>query len=304
MFKSIDFLSSNGIPILSVYVSVIVKYYLCQTGVIMGYLENLFSLKGKTALVTGGATGIGRMAATAMVQAGATVMIASRKGETCAQTADEINAFGADGKAIGFAGDVGSEEGVIDLALKVRDNADKLDILINNAGATWGAPIDEFPYGAWAKIMDVNVAGLFTLTQKLLPMLRASATLEDPSRVINLGSIMGSASIGDGAFSYAASKAAVHHLTKILAKEMAHEHITFNAFAPGPFQSKMTAFATGTKEQAQKVGSGVPLGRIGSPDDIAGATLYLCSKAGSYVTGAILPLDGGIHVISKTGLFD
>ena len=269
----------------------------------MTYLEELFSLKGKTALVTGGATGIGRMAATALSQAGADVMIASRKGDECNNTATEINAMGGAGKVTGFAGDVGSEEGVNNLALEVSNRAETLDILINNAGVTWGASIDEFPHGAWAKVMDVNVTGLFMLTQKLLPMLRNSASLEDPSRVINLGSVMGTANIGDGAYSYSASKAAVHHLTKILAKELAGEHITFNAFAPGPFQSKMTAFATTTDEQAAKVGKGVPLGRIGAPHDIAGATLYLCSKAGSYVTGAILPLDGGIHAISKSGLF-
>lgn len=270
----------------------------------MGYIEALFSLKGKTALVTGAATGIGRMAATAMVQAGATVMIASRRGEDCLRVAGEINAMGGSGEAIGFAADVSTEEGIQNLADEVGKRADNLNILINNAGVTWGAPFDDFPHVAWEKVMNVNVAGLFTLTQKLAPMLKASATLEDPSRVINLGSVMGSANIGEGAYSYAASKAAVHHLTRILAMEMAGEHITFNAFAPGPFQSKMTAFATTTDEQAEKVGGGVPLGRIGSPDDIAGATLYLCSKAGSYVTGAIIPIDGGIHAISKSGLFD
>jgi NAD(P)-dependent dehydrogenase (short-subunit alcohol dehydrogenase family) len=269
----------------------------------MNYLENLFSLKGKTALVTGGATGIGRMTATALVQAGADVLIASRKGDECAKTAAEINAPDIPGKAIGFAGDVGTEAGIDNLVLDIQGRTDKLDILINNAGVTWGAPMDEFPYAAWAKVMDVNVTGLFVLTQKLLPMLKSAATREDPSRVINLGSVMGTSYIGDGAYSYAASKAAVHHLTKILANEMAAQHITVNAFAPGPFQSKMTAFATATDEQAAKVGRGVPLGRIGSPDDIAGATLYLCSKAGSYITGAILPLDGGIHTIARTGLF-
>jgi NAD(P)-dependent dehydrogenase (short-subunit alcohol dehydrogenase family) len=269
----------------------------------MNYLEDLFSIKGKTALVTGGATGIGRMAATPMVNSGATVFIASRKGQDCVKTAEEINALNGPGKAIGFAADVSSEEGIENLVLDLQGKTDKLDILINNAGVTWGAPLDEFPYGAWGKVMDVNVAGLFALTQKLLPMLKSSATPEDPSRIINLGSVMGTAYIGDGAYSYAASKAAVHHLTKILANEMASEYITINAFAPGPFQSKMTAFATTTDEQVANVGKGVPLGRIGSPEDIAGATLYLCSKAGAYITGAILPLDGGIHTISRVGLF-
>ncbi len=269
----------------------------------MDYLEELFSLNNKTALVTGGATGIGRMAAAALVQVGATVLIASRKGDECVKTAKEINALGGPGYALGFSGDVGSEDGVNKLALEVMERTDKLDILINNAGVTWGAPLDEFPYGAWGKVMDVNVTGLFALTQRLLPALKSSASIEDPSRIINLGSVMGTAYIGDGAYSYSASKAAVHHLTKILANEMAGEYVTINAFAPGPFQSKMTAFATTTDEQVTNVGKGVPLGRIGAPDDIGGATIYLCSKAGSYVTGAILPLDGGIHTISRVGLF-
>ena len=276
----------------------------------MNFLDDLFSLKEKTALVTGGATGIGRMVATGLVFAGAKVMIASRKGDECEKTASEINILAknssgasAAGSIAGFGGDVSSEEGVAKLVADATDRTDILDILINNAGTTWGAPFDEFPHGAWGRIMDVNVAGLFTLTQKLHPILKSAASAEDPSRIINLGSVMGTSYIGDGAYSYAASKAAVHHLTKILANEMAGEHITVNAFAPGPFQSKMTAFATDSDEKALNVGKGVPLGRIGSPDDIAGATIYLCSKAGSYITGAVLPIDGGLHTISKTGLF-
>ena len=272
----------------------------------MDYLGELFSLNNKTALVTGGATGIGRMAATALSRAGATVMIASRKGEDCERAAEEMNAANENdtcGAVYGFGADVASEAGVDRLAKTVLERTQKLDILINNAGTTWGAPFDEFPHAAWSKVLDVNVTGLFALTQRLAPILKASASSEDPSRIINLGSVMGTSYIGDGAYSYAASKAAVHHLTKILANEFAGEHITVNAFAPGPFQSRMTAFATASDEQAAQVAKGVPLGRIGAPSDIGGATIYLCSKAGSYVTGAILPLDGGIHTISRTGLF-
>ena len=268
----------------------------------MGILNKLFALDGKTALVTGAASGIGRMAATALVEAGCNVMIASRNGDACKSVAEELNELGG-GKAEGFAGDVSSEAGILDLVKSVNDRADKLDILINNAGTTWGEPLESFPYHAWAKIMDVNVTGMFHLTQQLLPLLQASATAEDPARVINLGSVMGTAAIGDGAYSYSASKAAVHHLTKILARELAEKHITFNAFAPGPFQSKMTAFATATDEQANHVGRGVPLGRIGTPEDIAAATLYLCGRGGSYITGAVLPLDGGIHVNPERDLF-
>ena len=274
----------------------------------MRIFEDLFSLEGKTALVTGGATGIGRMIATALTLAGARVMIASRKGEDCERTAAAIASLaserGATGTIEGFAGDVSTEAGVLALAKAVLERTDKLNILFNNAGVTWGEPLDTFPYNAWAKVLNVNVTGLFHLTQQLLPALQSAASDADPARVINLGSVMGTAALGDGAYSYSASKAAVHHLTKILAKELAGRRITVNAFAPGPFQSKMTAFATGSDEKAAKVGAGVPLGRIGSPDDIAGAALFLCGKGGAYVTGCILPLDGGIHVETGGALFE
>ncbi|SFK93609.1 NAD(P)-dependent dehydrogenase, short-chain alcohol dehydrogenase family [Pseudovibrio ascidiaceicola] len=275
----------------------------------MGYLEELFGVAGKTALVTGGGTGIGRMVATALAEGGARVFICSRKLDVVEKTAEEINTNlkannpEAAGSVEAFQGDVGSEEGVLALAEAVRERSPKLDILVNNAGITWGEPLGTFPYFAWKKVMDVNVAGLFHLTQTLLPELKASGRPEDPARVINLGSVMGSTPIGDGAYSYSASKAAVHQLTRILAKELAKEHITFNGFAPGPFQSNMTAFATGTDEKAAHVGKGVPLGRIGHPDDIAGATLFLCGKGGSYVTGEVIPLDGGIHIATGTNLF-
>lgn len=269
----------------------------------MSIFEDLFSLDGKTALVTGAATGIGRMAATALVKAGCTVLIASRKGEACEAVAAELNAMGESGTAQGFAGDVSSQEGIDALVSEVNSRTDKLHILINNAGVTWGEPLDTFPYQAWAKVMDVNVNGLFYLTQQLLQKLEKSSSTEDPARVINLGSVMGTAPIGQGAYSYSASKAAVHHITKIMAKELADHHITFNAFAPGPFQSRMTAFATATDEQADTVGKGVPLQRIGAPEDIAGATLYLCGKAGAYVTGSIMPLDGGLHLDHPNSLF-
>ncbi len=269
----------------------------------MSYLESLFSVAGKTALVTGGATGIGRMVAEALVRGGAHVLIASRKGADCAAVATELNALDAAGSADGFAGDVGSEEGVAEIAKAVRDRSDKLSILVNNAGISWGSPLETFPHSAWAKVMNVNVAGLFTLTRDLLPLLDAAASDEDPARVINLGSVMGTVPLADGAYSYSASKAAVHHLTRILANEFAGRRITVNAFAPGPFQSKMTAFATGSDEKAAIVGKGVPLGRIGAPEDIAGATLYLCSKAGAYVSGAILPLDGGMSAHDSNRLF-
>jgi NAD(P)-dependent dehydrogenase (short-subunit alcohol dehydrogenase family) len=264
----------------------------------MSYLDGLFSVAGKTALVTGGATGIGRMAVEALARAGARVLTASRKAEACEAVAQEINALGLPGSVEGFGGDVGSDAGVQALVDAVKARTPTLDILVNNAGKTWGAPLGEFPWKAWDGVMSVNVAGLFTLTQRLLPLLSAAATSDDPARVINLGSVMGASPIGDGAYSYAASKAAVHHLTKILAKELAQRRITVNAFAPGPFQSRMMAFAVGDEEKAAKVGAGIPIGRIGRPDDIAGALLFLCGRGGAFTTGAILPLDGGIGVES------
>ena len=269
----------------------------------MSYLEELFSVAGKTALVTGGATGIGRMAATALIRGGANVLIASRKGADCEKVAEELNALGASGKAEGFAGDVATEQGVLALAGEVKSRTQTLDILINNAGTSWGAPFAKFPHVGWTKVFDVNVTGLFLLTRELVPLLAAAGSDGDPSRIINLGSVMGTQPLAEGAYSYTASKAAVHHLTRTLAIEMAGRHITVNAFAPGPFQSRMTAFATGTEEGAQKVGRRVPLGRIGAPDDIAGATLYLCSRAGAYITGAILPIDGGQSVHHGLTLF-
>ncbi|MBO6718688.1 MAG: SDR family oxidoreductase [Rhizobiaceae bacterium] len=269
----------------------------------MAYLDDLYSVKGKVALVTGAATGIGRMAATGLVHGGAKVLIASRKGEHCEAVAAELNALDAPGSAEGFAGDVSTEEGVAALVAAVKARTDKLHILVNNAGATWGADLESFPYKAWSKVLDVNVTGLFHLTRELLPLLDKAATDDDPARIINLGSVMGTQPMADGAYSYTASKAAVHHLTRTLANEFAERRITVNAFAPGPFQSRMTAFATASDEQAAHVGSHNPLGRIGRPDDIAGSTLYLCSRAGSYVTGAILPVDGGQSVQHGMRLF-
>jgi NAD(P)-dependent dehydrogenase (short-subunit alcohol dehydrogenase family) len=260
------------------------------------YLNGLFSVEGKTALVTGGATGIGRMMAEALVQAGAHVMICSRKADHCEHVAAELNRMEAAGSAEGFGADLGSEAGVLAAAAEVKSRTDKLHILANNAGATWGADYETFPRSAWDKVMNLNVTSIFELTRELTPLLEAAASDDDPARIINTASVMGIMPVADGCYSYSASKAAVIHLTKILANEMTRKRITVNAFAPGPFPSKMTAFATASEQGAAATGAKNPLGRIGRPADIAAATLFLCGHGGSYITGTTIPLDGGYLV--------
>jgi len=259
------------------------------------YLESLFSLDGKTALITGGATGIGRMAAEGLVRAGADVIIASRKLEACEECAAWLNRFKA-GCASALAADLSNEAGVTALAEAVSGQFPRLSILINNAGTSWGADLETFPYSAWSKVFSVNVTALFTLTQKLLPLLSANAGTGDPARVINLGSVMGSQPMGDRVYSYSASKAAVHHLTRILAKELAPRNITVNALAPGLFESRMTAFATQDAARLPRIRERIALHRLGRTEDIAAAMLFLCGRGGAYVTGAILPVDGGVGV--------
>src|SRR5205085_2938744 len=173
-----------------------------------------------------------------------------------------------------------NEDGIAALANEIANRFPRLSILVNNAGRSWGAPLDTFPYAAWESVLAVNVAAPFTLTQRLLPQLSASATRDDPARVINLGSVMGAQPMGDGAYSYVASKAAIHHLTRVLAKELAPRHITVNALAPGLFESRMTAFATKDPARAARIDERIPLGRLGGPADIAAAVLFLSGRGG------------------------
>lgn len=260
------------------------------------YLDGLFGLSGKTALITGGATGIGRMMAHGLVQAGAHVLICSRKGDACEAVAAELNALDAAGSAEGFAGDLASEESHAALVADVKSRTDKLHILANNAGATWGEPFETHPRKAWDKILTLNVTAMFELTRDLTPLLEAAASTDDPARVVNTSSTMGIVPIADGAYSYTVSKGAVLHLTKLLANEFTKRRITVNAICPGPFPSRMTAFATATEDGADKVAEMNPLGRIGRAEDIAGLMLFLCGRSGSYVTGAAIPVDGGYSV--------
>ena len=265
--------------------------------------DHLFNLTGKTAVITGGATGIGRMAATGLAAAGARVLITSRKGDACEATAEEINALRLSGRAEGFAGDLSSEKDIKILINEIKSRTSQLDILMNNAGRTWGEALGTFPYQAWDKVMSLNVAGMFHLTQGLIGFLSASGSSRDPSRVINIGSVMGEIPMGEGAYSYAVSKSAVHHMTRILAKELADHNITVNALAPGPFQSEMTKFAIGDEKGSEKVSRKIPAQRIGRPEDIAASMLFLCGYGGSYITGAILPISGGLNISTGPSIF-
>jgi NAD(P)-dependent dehydrogenase (short-subunit alcohol dehydrogenase family) len=254
-------------------------------------LDGLFDISGKAALVTGASRGIGLMIARGLLQAGARVLISSRKAGDLEATASQLAAVG---ECEAIQGDVSTPEGAAALAAQTRERFERLDILVNNAGVTWGAPLEQFPASGWERTSHTNVEGVFQLTVALLPALRAAADAEDPARVVNIGSIDGLRTPELENYSYSASKAAVHMLTRHLARRLASEHITVNAIAPGPFPSKMTAFMLDDEQRRELVAGMVPLGRIGAPDDAAGLVIFLCSRAGSYLTATVIPLDGGI----------
>ena len=267
-------------------------------------LSKLFNVDNKIALVTGGGSGIGKAISEVLAFSGSKVYITSRKSEIIKKTSDEINMRNPKHKVKYICSDLSSESSIKNLVEKFEAKESHLDILINNSGLSWGAKLGEFPYHAWDRVMKVNVTGLFHLTQSLLPKLASKATLKQPSRIINIGSVMGTAALGAGPYSYSASKSAVHHITKILAKELAPKKITVNALAPGPFLSRMTEFAMGKEEGKKRVSENVPIGRIGQSSDIKGAILYLCGPSGSYITGAIIPIDGGMHVATGPEIFE
>ena len=244
---------------------------------------DLFSLDGKVAVVTGGTSGIGRMITDGLLDAGMRVYVASRKAE--ASEGDGL---------VTIPADLSTQAGAEGLAAAIAEREETVHLLVNNSGATWGAPFEEYPDSAFDKLWAINVKAVFHLTRALLPQLRAAATAEDPARVINIGSVDGIRVPVMETYAYSTTKAAVHMLTRHLAQNLARDHITVNAIAPGPFDSKMMAFALDDPGTRSAISSSVPLRRVGEPGDLAGTVIFLASKAGAYLTGSIIPVDGGI----------
>lgn len=257
--------------------------------------DSLFSVQGKVALVTGGTSGIGYMIAEGLVKHGAKVYVASRKVEACEKTAKELSEYG---ECIGIAADLSTEAGCLNLVEELGKRESGLHILVNNAGVTWGAPLEVYPGDAWDKIQNLNVKSAFVMTQKLLPMLSEAASAQDPARVINITSVAGQMTGSMSAYAYGPSKAALNHLTRILANELAGRHITVNAIAPGVFPSRMTKFVLKDEDSAAEQERQVPLKRLGQPSDMEGLAVFLSSPAAAYITGNVIALDGGTAVKS------
>ena len=247
----------------------------------------LFSLKGRSALITGGSRGIGRMIAEGFLAQGARVYISARKAAACDQTAKELSAFG---HCVSLPADVSTLEGAQALVDAYAKHEDALDILVNNAGAAWGAPYDEFPESGWDKVVDLNLKTPFFLTQALTPMLKKAAT-DHLAKVINIASIDGISVNPQETYSYAASKAGLIQLTRRMALRLAQDRIVVSAIAPGAFASDMNKLA---RDHGDEVKERIPAGRIGVPEDMAGAAIYLASRAGDYVMGSTLVVDGGV----------
>ncbi|MBU0992605.1 MAG: SDR family oxidoreductase [Proteobacteria bacterium] len=257
-------------------------------------LEELFSLKGKVALVTGGSRGIGKMITQGFLSAGASVYITARKKEACDQTAEELKTLGV---CISLPADIGTAEGRKDLLNQFMDKEDNLHILVNNAGTNWGESFASYPDEAFQKVLNLNVTSLFAMTRDFSALLEKGASQDDPSRVINIGSMDGlhiPTVSHTGTFAYTSSKAAVHHLTRDLAIQLASRHITVNAVAPGFFPSKMTDYVF--EKHKSDIEANCPLKRVGKAEEMAGVAVYLCSRAGAYTNGAVIPVDGGTSI--------
>lgn len=263
-------------------------------------VSDLFSVQGKVALVTGGSRGIGEMIAAGFLANGATVYISSRKADVCDATAERLaSKYGA--SCVSLPADLSVLAGVEALVAALGEREAHLDILVNNAGVSWGASIDEFPEKGWDKVFDTNVKGVFFLTQRLLPMLEAQASNDEPARVINIGSVDGIRTPVFDTVSYGPSKAALHSLTRQLAAKLVKRNVLVNAIAPGPFPTWMLSTGVGTGGDVEgtdweAVGRMTPRGRVGSPEDIAGLAIYLASRAGAYTVGEVITCDGGAVV--------
>lgn len=257
-------------------------------------IDELFSVAGKVAVVTGGSRGIGRMIATGYVENGIRTYITARKAEACRSTAEELAEFG---QCVALPADLSSSEGRVRFVDQIKEREPHLDILVNNAGAAWGAPFEEYPEAGYDKVMNINVKAVFMLTRDLLPLLRKAAGPDSPSRIINIGSIDGLRVSSTDNFAYGASKAAVHFLTRNLAVRLAPKGVTVNAIAPGAFESQMMAYML--DNYRDRIERENPLGRIGHPADMAGLALYLASPAARYMTGQVIAIDGGRHLGSR-----
>ena len=251
-------------------------------------MQELFSLAGRTALITGGSRGIGRMIAAGFLQAGARVYISARKAVACDATALQLSALGP---CVSLPADVSTEAGMHALVAAYSARESHLDILVNNAGAAWGAPFDEFPEAGWDKVVDLNLKSPFFLTQALHGQLLAGAARGHCAKVIHIASIDGVSVNPQETYSYAASKAGLIHLTRRMALRLAPEGIVVSAIAPGAFASDMNRTA---RDHGDEVAKQIPAGRIGTDDDMAGAAIYLASRAGDYVVGSTLVVDGGV----------
>ena len=247
----------------------------------------LFSLKGRSALITGGSRGIGRMIAEGFLRAGARVYISARKADACVATADELSVIGP---CVSLPADVSTQGGVQQLVAAYQQHERSLDILVNNAGAAWGAPYEDFPESGWDKVVDLNLKAPFFLTQALTPLLKKAAT-DHLAKVIHIASIDGVSVNPQETYSYAASKAGLIHLTRRMALKLAPERIVVSAIAPGAFASTMNKDA---RDRGDEIAKRIPLGRIGTPEDMAGAAIFLASRAGGYVVGSTLIVDGGV----------
>lgn len=253
-------------------------------------MQDLFSVSGKTVVITGGSSGIGAMMARGFLEGGAKVYITARKVDRLMKAAEDLSQYG---DVTAIPGDMSKVEGIEAFVAAVSDKEDHIDILINNAGANWVTPIDQFPEAGWDKVMDINVKSIFFMTQKCLPLL-VNGTQDDPARVINIASIHGLSNPGLPSYSYSASKSAVVHLTKHLATDLAGRKINVNAIAPGFFPSVMTKELTENEKMNKMVISRIPRAQMGSPEDIAGTALYLSSRASAWVCGHTIVLDGGM----------